>query len=386
MFIKALVFSVVTSLAAYALAPHNKDSEVLAPLLPANKGIKVIQDSYIVVYKEDHDMEITDQSVKNGVKQLYDFGGFKGYSGKFNTETLRKIRQNPAVKYVEPDGIISIIETVNPTTTPWNLVRISHRNRNDTSGGYIYDPKAGEGTTAYILDSGIDIDNPEFEGRASLGANFAQDGDNDTLGHGSHSAGVIGSKTYGVAKKAKLISVKVINGSGLGIIVDVVGAINWAANHAKKNNPGKSVASMPLVGGISRSIDDAVNKAVESGLHFAVPAGNHNSDACNYSPARAEKVICVGATDELDRKASFSNYGSCVDIFAPGMYITSTWSKNRTQTISGTSAASSQVAGLIAYFLSLEQRDPTSMRSFLKAIATKDAIPGYDFVYNNSGK
>ncbi|KAL1925465.1 uncharacterized protein VTP21DRAFT_348, partial [Calcarisporiella thermophila] len=244
---------------------------------------------------------------------------------------------------------------------------------------------AGEGTTSYVIDTGIDIQHPEFEGRASWGATFAKDGDTDLNGQGTYTAGIIGSKTYGVAKKTKLVAVKVLDKSGAGSTSDVIAGITWAAKHARQNNHGKSVAVLTVGGPASDAMDEAINKAVESGLPFAVVAGKANSDGCKYSPCRAAKAICIGATDANDKKASFSNYGKCVTLFAPGVSVPSTWPGNKNNTISGTTPSAAHGAGLIAYFLALKQRDPASMLAYLKQIATKDALPGYDLVYNDSG-
>ncbi|KAL1917842.1 uncharacterized protein VTP21DRAFT_3676 [Calcarisporiella thermophila] len=387
MILNNIIFSCllgVFAIGAVALPADINNEEGLAPLLQVKEGTKLLPDQYIVVYKENQNVEITDQRVQKGVKHIYNLGGFKGFSGKFDSETLRKIRQNPAVKYVEPDGIATINDIQNGA--PWGLARISHRKVDSTTKSqYVYDPKGGEGVTAYVIDTGIYTRHPEFEGRASWGKTFAPDGDSDGNGHGTHVAGTIGSKTYGVAKKVKLIAVKVLDRNGSGSWSNVIAGVNWAADHAKANNPGKSVGNMSLGGGASQSVDDAVNKAVESGLHMAVAAGNDNSDACRYSPARASKVISVAASNSSDRKASFSNYGRCVHVIAPGEGIISTWNNGGTSTISGTSMASPHVAGLVAYFLTVQPRDPISMRNYLKEIATKDAITGYDLVYNNLG-
>ncbi|KAL1914104.1 uncharacterized protein VTP21DRAFT_1499, partial [Calcarisporiella thermophila] len=254
-----------------------------------------------------------------------------------------------------------------------------------TRGGYVYNPKAGAGTTSYVIDTGIDTKHPDFEGRASWGATFANDGDSDLNGHGTWVAGIVGSKNYGVAKKTKLVAVKVLDKSGSGKASDVVAGVAWAANHARQHNHGKAAAILSAGGGPSNAIDEAVNKAFESGLPLTVVAGGDNSDGCKYSPCRAAKAICIGATDANDKKASFSNYGKCVTLFAPGVNVPSTWPGNKNNALSGTTPSAAHGAGLIAYFLALKQRDPASMLAYLKQIATKDALPGYDLVYNDSG-
>lgn len=221
----------------------------------------------------------------------------------------------------------------------------------------------------YVIDTGIHINHAEFGDRASWGKTIPDDVDEDGNGHGTHCAGTIASNKYGVAKAAKVIAVKVLGSNGSGSMADVVAGVAYAADSAAKKAQdaadevkatGKtkhkgSVANMSLGGGKSRALDQAVNAAVDSGLHFAVAAGNDNRDACNYSPAAAEKAVTVGASTLADERAYFSNFGPCVDVFAPGLNILSTWigSKHAVNTISGTSMASPHTAGLLAYLLSI---------------------------------
>ncbi len=253
---------------------------------------------------------------------------------------------------------------------PWGLARISHRHGLSlgTYNKYLYTTEGGEGVDAYIIDTGTNIDHVDFEGRASWGKTIpANDEDRDGNGHGTHCSGTVAGKKYGVAKKAHVHAVKVLKSNGSGTMADVVKGVEWAAvrhkqqvDAAKKGKGRKgfkgSVANMSLGGGKSVTLDRAVNAAVDLGLHFAVAAGNDNADSCNYSPAGAEKAVTVGASTLMDTRAYFSNFGKCNDIFAPGLNIRSTWigSDTATNTISGTSMASPHIAGLLAYFLSLQ--------------------------------
>lgn len=265
---------------------------------------------------------------------------------------------------------------------PWGLARISHRDSLSfgTFNKYLYAADGGEGVDVYVIDTGTNTDHVDFEGRASWGKTIpAGDADEDGNGHGTHCSGTIAGKKYGVAKKANVYAVKVLRSNGSGSMSDVVSGVEWAATqHIKKVKDAKagkakgfkgSTANMSLGGGKSVTLDKAVNAAVDAGIHFAVAAGNDNADSCNYSPAAAEKAVTVGASTLADERAYFSNYGKCNDIFAPGLNILSTWigSKYAVNTISGTSMASPHVAGLLAYYLSLQ---PSSDSAFAVAEIT----------------
>lgn len=341
----------------------------------------LIPDSYMVILKESHahhfDLHLDHlrSTVLNAGRAIVDFaeevghhyaiGDMRGYSGKFSEQSIDWIRSHPAVDFVERDSIVRTMDI--ERGAPWGLARISHRKSLgfSTLGKYEYAHGGGAGVDVYVIDTGINVNHVEFEGRAKWGKTMPQnDVDLDGNGHGTHCAGTIASAKYGVAKDANLIAVKVLGSGGSGSMSDVVGGVAWAAQAATtkaqsesaKNGSHKgSVANMSLGGGKSPALDLAVNNAVKKGLHFAVAAGNDNRDACNYSPAAAQNAITVGASTILDQRAYFSNIGKCVDLFAPGLNILSTWNTgNRSvNTISGTSMASPHIAGLTAYYLSL---------------------------------
>lgn len=280
-------------------------------------------------------------------------------------------------------------------SAPWGLARISHREALSFGNfnKYLYAADGGEGVDVYVIDTGANVGHVDFEDRASWGQTIPEgDADEDGNGHGTHCSGTIAGKKYGVAKKANVYAVKVLRSNGSGTMSDVVKGVEWAAEaHIKKSKSGKSkfkgsVANMSLGGGRSRTLDEAVNAAVDVGMHFAVAAGNDNADACNYSPAAAENAVTVGASTLADERAYFSNYGNCTDIFAPGLNIVSTWigSDRATNTISGTSMASPHIAGLLAYLLSLqpardsayavEELTPKQLKKALISISTKNAL------------
>lgn len=283
---------------------------------------------------------------------------------------------------------------------PWGLARISHRDSLTfgTFNKYLYAADGGEGVDVYVIDTGTNIDHVDFEGRASWGKTIPQgDQDVDGNGHGTHCSGTVGGKKYGVAKKAHIKAVKVLRSNGSGSMSDVVKGVEYAAEshleqvEAAKNGKGRkgfkgSTANMSLGGGKSTILDQAVNAAVDAGIHFAVAAGNDNANSCNYSPAAAQKAVTVGASNLADERAFFSNYGKCNDIFAPGLNILSTWigSNYSVNTISGTSMASPHIAGLLAYMLSLQPSkdsayavadiSPKKLKANLLKIATVGAL------------
>jgi cerevisin len=282
---------------------------------------------------------------------------------------------------------------------PWGLARISHRDSLTfgTFNKYLYSSDGGEGVDVYVIDTGTNVDHVDFEGRATWGKTIPQgDEDKDGNGHGTHCSGTVAGKKYGVAKKAHVKAVKVLRSNGSGSMSDVVKGVEFAAEshieQVDKAKKGKrkgfkgSAANMSLGGGKSALLDQAVNAAVDAGIHFAVAAGNDNADSCRYSPAAAEKAVTVGASTLADERAYFSNFGKCNDIFAPGLNILSTWigSETATNVISGTSMASPHIAGLLAYLLSLQpskssayavaEITPKKLKADLLSIATVGAL------------
>jgi len=244
-------------------------------------------------------------------------------------------------------------------------------------GSYNYG-NTGDGVDAYVVDTGIYLANRDFGGRAIWGANFADTTNTDCNGHGTHVAGTVGGLTWGIAKMTNLLAVKVLDCSGSGSTAGVVKGIEFTVtSYQTRKNP--SVSNMSLGGGKSTALDMAVQAAVKAGVTFVVAAGNSNADACNYSPADVPEAITVGATtvEDTDARSYFSNYGKCVDIFAPGELITSAWigSNTATKTISGTSMASPHTAGVAALFLnSNPSATPAQVTQWINAEATLNLI------------
>lgn len=250
---------------------------------------------------------------------------------------------------VEQNQTVHLTDTTQ-SSAPWGLDRVDQTSL-PLSGTYTYPDTAGSGVTAYVIDTGVRITHSQISGRASYGYDTV-DGDStaqDGNGHGTHVATTIAGSTYGVAKKAKIVAVRVLDNAGSGTTAGVIAGIDWVTN----NHSGPSVANMSLGGGASTSLDTAVSNSIASGVTYAIAAGNSSANASSYSPARVAAAITVGATTSTDAKASYSNYGSVLDLFAPGSSITAGWntSDTATNTISGTSMATPHVAGAAAVYL-----------------------------------
>ena len=381
---RALLLAAVTTVAAAvtlgAAGPANAApiGEIIGEAAPG-----AIEGRYLVVLKSDVVGVAGTARAKESVRgkalglasryggsvgEVYD-AALTGFSVTLSPGQAKRLAADPAVAYVEQDRVITLEAT--QTNPPWGLDRIDQRNR-PLSGTFTY-PNTASNVRVYVIDTGIRITHSQFGGRATWGANFAGGQNTDCNGHGTHVAGTIGGSTYGVAKQVRLVAVKVLNCSGNGTTSGVVAGINWVTSNAVK----PAVANMSLGGGASTSIDNAVANSVASGVTYVVAAGNSGANACNYSPARAPSAITVGATTSTDARASFSNYGSCLDIFAPGVSITSAWSTSNTatNTISGTSMASPHVAGAAALVLSANPSwSPSQVTNFLISNATTGVV------------
>ncbi|MHC0432349.1 S8 family peptidase [Streptomyces sp. O3] len=280
------------------------------------------------------------------IEDVYD-AALNGYAVELSEKQAKKFAADAAVESVVQNQKVSIDGT-QPNPPSWGLDRIDQPDL-PLDDSYTYPDSAGEGVTAYIIDTGIRHSHNDFGGRASFGYDYWNQGGNDGNGHGTHVAGTVAGSSYGVAKKADLVSVRVLDNNGSGTIASVVGGIDWVTQNAKK----PAVANMSLGGGANSTLDDAVRNSIASGVTYAVAAGNSNADASGYSPARVAEALTVGSTTSSDSRSSFSNYGSVLDIFAPGSSITSAWnsSDSASNTISGTSMAAPHVAGAAALIL-----------------------------------
>jgi subtilisin family serine protease len=300
---------------------------------------------------------------------------FQGFSVTLTDQEVVRLKSDRRVKYIEQDAVISLSSTSQANAT-WGIDRVDQR-KLPLNGTYTYTVD-GAAVTAYIIDTGILYSHNEFGGRAKFGFDAFGGNGTDGNGHGTHVAGTVGGNIYGIAKKVNLIAVRVLDNRGSGSTTGVVAGMDWVAG----NKTLPAVANMSLGGGASQAIDDAVTRLYDSGVSVIVAAGNGNmagiaQDACNYSPARAPHAYTVGATTSSDAKASYSNYGSCVDIFAPGSSITSAWytSNSATNTISGTSMASPHVAGAAALYLTTTTKAlPQQVYEYLSTTSTQGVV------------
>jgi len=333
-----------------------------------------------------------------GVKHTYTISGNPiGYSGHFDAGLIEEIQKSPEVNFIENDFEHQFLQSEEPITqkgAPWNLARISHRDAYVIPQFYIYSDKCGEGVDAYVIDTGIYSEHLDFEDRAFSSANFQpDDGEGDINGHGTHCAGVVAGKLFGVAKRARVFSVKVVRSDGTAATSTILKGIEFAVQSHMKNvtaansKSGFKGSVMSISLGVtprSPALELLVAKAVDAGVHVA--AGNENGDACDMSPAASDKAVTVGASTQADERAAFSNFGNCTDIFAPGVYIAGPGIGFKFNVVfgGGTSASTPHVAGLIAYFLSLQPTSdsefsvpaitPKEMKEYLINIASKDKL------------
>jgi subtilisin family serine protease len=341
-------------------------------------GADVVPGSYVVVLKDGGaavPAQVKALAGKHGATVRKTFShALRGFSATMSETQAKALARDPAVKFVQPNVIHRVSATqTNPPS--YGLDRIDQRNR-PVNSAYTYNTTASN-VHAYIVDTGIRTTHNDFGGRATSGFDAIDGGAaDDCHGHGTHVAGTVGGTAYGVAKGVRLVAVRVLDCEGSGTTEQVVAGIDWVTANAVK----PAVANMSLGGGADTALDNAVRRSITAGVSYAIAAGNGflgiiALDACTQSPARVAEALTVSATDSSDRKASWANRGTCVDVFAPGINIPSTWntSNTATNTISGTSMAAPHVAGAAALFLA---NNPSATPAQVHAAVVNNATTG----------
>jgi subtilisin family serine protease len=339
------------------------------------KNANKIENSYIVVLDDTVVGEKGPRSIapyiaselagshRGQLKHVYQ-NAINGFAVEMSAEDAERLSQDFRVKYVEEDGVVTLDAT--QSNPPWGLDRIDQRNR-PLNATYTFN-WTGAGVRVYVIDTGIRTAHTQFGGRASNVFDAFGGNGQDCHGHGTHVAGTVGGSTFGVAKSSLPRGVRVLNCSGSGSNSGVIAGVDWV----RLNHVAPAVANMSLGGGISSALDTAVNNLHNAGVTIAVAAGNSNANACNSSPARAANAITVGSTTTTDARSSFSNFGTCLDLFAPGSGILSAWftSNTATATLSGTSMASPHVAGVAALF---KQANPSASSTTIRNAIVNNA-------------
>ena len=354
------VAAAAVGLAVGAATPVAAEPEV--SILGADSATAV-EGSYIVVYKDGTAASSVAATLGGQVTHLYQ--ALNGFAASMSEQQAEEIAADPNVSFVQQNQTVRITDTAS-----WGLDRVDQRDL-PLDGSYTATTTASN-VHAYIVDTGLDLDHPDFGGRATSGFD-AVDGDTaeDCHGHGTHVGGTVGGAAHGLAKEVSLVGVRVLDCNGSGTTAQVVAGIDWVTANAVK----PAVANMSLGGGVDPAIDEAVQRSIASGVTYAIASGNSNDDACDYSPARVPEAITVNASTDADARASFSNYGTCTDIYAPGQDITSAWLDGGTNTISGTSMATPHVAGAAALYLADNpSATPAAVRDALVAAGTPDKV------------
>jgi len=393
----AAAFSTLALVASVLAAP--------APLIPVARTLngRSIPDSYIVKIKATSDIPVegrgqwlsnvlargdADVQDADSLKLKWPKNIFDGLSGTFDKNALNALRASPDVDYIVEDSVMFTSDVLQQANAPWGLSRIAQdapldsRDPSQLNFKYTFDATAGQGVDIYVVDTGIRTSHKDFGGRAQFAASFGPGVPGQDLnGHGTHVAGTCAGGILGVAKKANVFAVKVMADNGSGATSDIISGISFAAQAALKSGR-PSVINMSIGGPINQALDATVANAVQAGVHVVVAAGNETQDANNSSPARSPAVITVGAVDINDKLASFSNFGSPVDILAPGQDILSAGfeADDAVKNLSGTSMASPHIAGLAAYLLGLEgQKTPADLKARIQGLGQNGvvaAVPG----------
>ncbi|WP_420130002.1 S8 family peptidase [Longimicrobium sp.] len=362
---------VLTACAALSLAACADRSPVAArapDAAPLHAAARGIDGQYVVVLNQGADPRSVAAAAGVSPRHVYT-ASLVGFSAALNAGQLNALRHNPNVAYVEQDQQVRAAAT--QTGATWGLDRIDQAGL-PLSGTYTYTATASN-VNVYIIDTGIHVTHPQFGARATnvydaLGGTGA-----DCHGHGTHVTGIIGSTTFGIAKGARLRGVRVLDCTGTGTVSGLIAAIDWV----RLNHQPPAVAVIAVSVPYSAAVNAAATSLVNAGVFTAAAAGNNNANACNYSPGSAPAVMTTMASTSTDARASYSNYGSCTDLYAPGTGITSTWLNGGTSTLSGTSMAAAHVAGVAALYKSINtSASPATMTTWIISNAIPNVITG----------
>ncbi|KAF9160264.1 hypothetical protein DFQ26_005720 [Actinomortierella ambigua] len=346
-----------------------------------------ISDSYVVILKDGASLDGVTQKFNEIARQregrspilptiTRSFNHIRGFTATADDALVQELLALPEVDFIEEDSILTAQATqVNPPS--WGLIRVAQRAWDLYAGEYNYPDVAGDGVTSYVLDTGIYFGHNDFAGRAVPGFNaFPGTPDEDQNGHGTHVAGVIGGTKFGVAKKVKLVSVKVLDAQGSGTASGVIAGMDWVRANAAA---GQSVVNMSFGGNKSPAIDAAAQRLFNANITVIASGGNDVASGCNTSPAGASSVFAVAATNDFDKILEAGSLGPCIDAFAPGFQIHSAWIGNpdASQVVTGSSSAAAHASGALALYLS-QTPIPTAQGAFDKLIstATPDVVVG----------
>jgi subtilisin family serine protease len=377
--VSAVALSVLAGCPAKRV-PCTDSAALMTARAPHEKFLKVanaVPGEYVVVLKAP-EAGLQAQSVRAAVQGLaakYELTAFqvyehalRGFATRMSEGQALALSADPAVEYVQQNGIVHISD--NQANVTWGIDRVDQREL-PLDKSFLFEA-SGKGVHAYIIDTGIRISHHEFGGRAKYAFDAVDSSTKgeDCHGHGTHVAGTVGGNTYGVAKNVNLYAVRVLDCKGSGTTAGVVAGVDWVT----RNRQLPAVANMSLGGDADQAIDDAVRRSIASGVVYTIAAGNEDTDACKKSPARTREALTVGATTSSDSRATFSNWGSCVDVFAPGNKILSAWhyGDSETRELSGTSMAAPHVAGVAALYL---ERNPSAAPDAVAAALLENSTP-----------